>query len=526
MKRIVLNGMMGSGKSTVGKLLANVLGWRFVDTDAEIEARTGKRISKIFAEDGKPAFRKLEIEEARRLAACEMCVIATGGGMFTQPEALETLAEDSLLVHLTALPETLARRLAEAEDRPLLKNAPKQNRLREIYEERRSVYESLPVQIDTENKSPQQVAQAILRRFYEKASSKLIFDKLGRVFSGLNSFLMLPDLLRDLTPVRRLILLTDEVLWPLIKEDVEALFAGEWQIQPLIIPPGEKEKSLKRAEALWAQLKDFGADRHTPFVVVGGGVVGDLGGFVAATYMRGVPLVQIPTTLLGQVDSGLGGKTAVNFRGVKNLVGSFYHAELTLLDPLFLLTLPLAEVRSGLSEMLKAGILADPELVNFMTQQAEALQAGNLPALEWAIGRAAHVKLRIVAEDPRERTGKRILLNLGHTFAHAIESVSAYGIRHGEAVAVGLVLAAQLGEALGETESGLAEKIGSILRRLGLPTEPPAGKTEEMLQNMQSDKKKKGKALQFVLPVKIGEAKIVRLENLAPVRKILESKFQ
>ncbi len=342
MKRIVLNGMMGSGKSTVGKLLANVLGWRFVDTDAEIEARTGKRISKIFAEDGEPAFRKLEIEEARRLAACEMCVIATGGGMFTQPEALEALAEDSLLVHLTALPETLARRLAEAEDRPLLKNAPKQSRLQEIYEERRSVYESLPVQIDTENKSPQQVAQAILRRFYEKASSKLIFDKLGRVFSGLNSFLMLPDLLRSLTPVRRLILLTDEVLWPLIKEDVEALFAGEWQIRPLIIPPGEKEKSLKRAEALWAQLKDFGADRHTPFVAIGGGVVGDLGGFVAATYMRGVPLVQIPTTLLGQVDSGLGGKTAVNFRGVKNLVGSFYHAELTLLDPLFLLTLPLA----------------------------------------------------------------------------------------------------------------------------------------------------------------------------------------
>ncbi len=193
-----------------------------------------------------------------------------------------------------------------------------------------------------------------------------------------------------------------------------------------------------------------------------------------------------------------------------------------MLDPIFLLTLPPEEVRSGLAEMLKAGILADPELVDFMEENAQALQQGALPALEWAIARAAAVKLQIVAEDPYERKGRRILLNLGHTFAHAIESVSEYGIRHGEAVAIGLVLAARLGERLGETEPGLSLKVQGILRELGLPTEPPHGKTEEMLQVMLSDKKKKGKKIQFVIPDKIGEPRVVELGDLAIVGKVLE----
>ncbi|GBE26583.1 3-dehydroquinate synthase [bacterium BMS3Bbin03] len=521
-KKILLNGMMGSGKSTVGRLLKEVLGWRFVDTDAEIEKRAGKPISRIFAEEGEPAFRKLELKEARRLAGCFNCVVATGGGMFTQPEALQVLAENSLVVHLAARPETLARRLAAAEDRPLLENVQKRERLEEIYKKRQKIYESLPVQIDTENRSPEQVVQAILRRFFSGQEPELIFDRLGEVYSGLNSFEHLPVLIRKMTPVRKIAVLADDVLWPLVKKDFERLFEEEWERLPLVIPAGEGYKSPEQAESLWTQLKDFGADRYTPFIAIGGGVVGDLGGFVAATYMRGIPLIQIPTTLLGQVDSGLGGKTAINYQGVKNLIGSFYHAALTLLDPLFLLTLPKAEVQSGLSEMLKAGILAEPELVDFMEANASELQQGHLPALEWAVGRAARVKLQIVAEDPRERKGKRIFLNLGHTFAHAIESVSAYGIRHGEAVAIGLILAAKLGESLGKTEPGLSQKLQAILLRLGLPTEPPAGKTEEMLQVMQSDKKKKGKRIQFVIPVKIGEPRVVELEDLGIVRKILE----
>jgi len=521
MKRIVLNGMMGSGKSTVGKLLAEALGWAFVDTDAAIEKRTGKTIVQIFSEEGEPAFRKLELEEAHRLSKCVNCVVATGGGMFTQPEALKALSEDSLVVHLSARPETLARRLAAVDDRPLLEKAPKLERLQELYEKRRAIYESLPVQMDTENRTPRQVVQAILRHFFSEQKPELIFDQLGAVYSGLNALRTLPELIRKLTPVQKIAVLTDEVLWPLAEEDFTRILADGWEVLPLIIPAGERTKSLAQAEALWAQLKDWGADRYTPFVAIGGGVVGDLGGFVAATYMRGVPLVQIPTTLLGQVDSGLGGKTAINFQGVKNLIGSFYHAALTLLDPLFLLTLPEAEVRSGLSEMLKAGILADPELVDFMDAHAQDLQSGNLPALEWAIGRAARVKLKIVAEDPRERKGKRIFLNLGHTFAHAIESVSEYGIRHGEAVAIGLILAAKLGKRLGKSEPGLPQKLQAILHRLGLPTEPPAGKTEEMLRVMHSDKKKKDRKIQFVIPVKIGEPRVVELEDLAIVQKIL-----
>ncbi len=323
MKRIILNGMMGSGKSTVGKILAEALGWRFVDTDAKIEKRAGKPISRIFAEDGEAAFRHMELEEARRLAACRNCVVATGGGMFTQPEALKALESDSLVVHLLARPETLAARLSDASDRPLLENVERQKRLAEIYEKRRTVYEALPVQIDTEGKSPARVAQIILRRYFADRQPNLIFDRLGKVCAGLNSLRSLPGLLEEVTPVKRVVVFTDEVLWPLVQDDFSALFSGDWELLPLVIPAGEARKSLEQAEQLWTRLKDLSADRYTPLVVVGGGVVGDLGGFVAATYMRGLPLVQIPTTLLGQVDSGLGGKTAVNFRGVKNLIGSF-----------------------------------------------------------------------------------------------------------------------------------------------------------------------------------------------------------
>ncbi len=521
MKRIILNGMMGSGKSTVGRLLAEALGWHFVETDAAIELCTGKTISQIFAEEGESVFRKLELEEARRLASCEKCVIATGGGMFTQTEALEALESGSLMVHLSTRPETLAARLSDTSDRPLLENVERQKRLAEIYEKRRAVYEALPVQIDTEGRSPAQVAQMILRRYFASRQPDLIFDRLGKVYVGLNSLRSLSLLLEEVTPVKRALVLADEVLWPLLEADFSTLFSGDWELLPLIIPAGEAQKSLRQAEMLWTRLKELGADRYTPFVAIGGGVVGDLGGFVAATYMRGVPLVQIPTTLLGQIDSGLGGKTAVNFQGVKNLIGSFYQAKLTLLDPIFLLTLPPEEVRSGLAEMLKAGILADPELVAFMEKNAGALQQGALPALEWAIARAAAVKLRIVAEDPYERTGKRIFLNLGHTFAHAIESVSEYGVRHGEAVAMGLVLAARLGEALGKTEPGLAEQFERILNQLGLPTKIPKGNRGKMLDIMKSDKKKKGKKIQFVIPVRIGEPKVVELEDLEIVRNIM-----
>jgi 3-dehydroquinate synthase len=291
----------------------------------------------------------------------------------------------------------------------------------------------------------------------------------------------------------------------------------------LIVDPGETSKSVSSADALWNQLLEAGADRKTVIVAVGGGVVGDLAGFVAATFARGVPLVQVPTTLLAQVDSSVGGKVGVNLSQAKNMVGAFWQPAGVLIDTALLDTLAEREYRSGLAEVVKYGVILDAELFAYLEQHAGELTARNALALEHVITRCCRLKADVVEGDEREESGLRAVLNYGHTFCHALESVSGYGVYlHGEAVSIGMLCASRLAEHLGRVDRAFTERQENLLTRLGLPVEFPALDPRQILAAMAHDKKVEHGRLRFVLPSRMGHVELVGDVAEKDIRAALE----
>lgn len=290
----------------------------------------------------------------------------------------------------------------------------------------------------------------------------------------------------------------------------------------LTVPPGERTKRWEVVGRLLRQMAQRALDRRSVVVALGGGVIGDLAGFVAACYLRGVRYVQIPTTLLAQVDSSVGGKTGVNLPEGKNLVGAFHQPSLVLIDTDTLRTLPLRHFRAGLAEVLKYGIIADESLWELVLAEASCLRRGSSERLEEILYRCCAVKARIVSEDETEQ-GVRAILNFGHTVGHALEAVGGYGrLLHGEAVAIGMVTAALVGEVVGATPAGTAEEIARALRALGLPVAlPPWGEVEPLLEVMARDKKAREGRLRFVLLERIGQAQLPVVVNEKEVIRAL-----
>lgn len=279
------------------------------------------------------------------------------------------------------------------------------------------------------------------------------------------------------------------------------------------LPDGEQFKTLDTVADLYSELIEAKLDRRSPVIALGGGVLGDTAGFAAASFLRGVPLVQIPTTLLAMVDSSVGGKTGVDLPQGKNLVGAFKQPEMVIIDPKMLETLPPVEFRAGMAEVVKHGIIDAPELF-------AALEKGNYE-LSWILNEAINVKVRVVQADPFEQ-GRRAVLNLGHTFGHAFERLSNFAVRHGEGVAMGLVCAARLATRLGNCSGQTTERIIALLEQLGLPTQPPPYKAEEVWAAMFTDKKRQGNTLHFVLPRAIGKVDIFPNIDEAEVKAILD----
>ncbi|MEZ4643855.1 MAG: 3-dehydroquinate synthase [Chloroflexota bacterium] len=289
-----------------------------------------------------------------------------------------------------------------------------------------------------------------------------------------------------------------------LEKATAALQAADYVVQPVVIPPGETHKTMQTVAALWEAFLQAGLERSSTVVALGGGVVGDLAGFAAATYLRGLPWVGVPTSLLAMVDSSLGGKTGADLPQGKNLVGAFHSPRLVLADPDVLATLPPAELRNGLGEVVKHGIIADPALFALCAEGWTAV-SGNWPEL---VSRAMAVKIAIIQADPYEG-GVRASLNLGHTIGHAVELVSGFQLRHGEAVAVGTVAEAQLAEQMGLAEAGVVAKITAVLRGLELPTEiPPALDWDAVIRAVNVDKKRKNGRVKFALPICIGEVRV------------------
>lgn len=497
-KNIILTGFMGSGKSAVGKALADRLGYRFVDTDRLIEARAGRTVAEIFEREGEESFRAWEANVARALAEERATVIATGGRLMLDSKNAQMLGSNGQVFCLTANPDEIVKRLQmEDAKRPLLAVPNPDARIMELLAKRAEGYARFP-QIRTDNKSIEQVATEI----------QLLMNKriIGVTYPGGSYNVAIGS---DLLPhVRELAGITGPVA-VITDSNVGPLYANQVRGDMVVtIPAGEQYKTPATVNQLYSQLLAAGLDRQGTIIALGGGVVGDVAGFVAATFMRGIDFVQIPTSLLAMVDASVGGKTGVDLPEGKNLVGAFKQPQIVLADLVTLSTLPDAEFSAGMAEVIKGGIIADPELFKLVENQAAHLMSRSntdLDLLEVVVGDSVEVKRKIVQEDPYEQ-GRRAVLNLGHTFGHAIEQVSGYSVRHGEAVAMGLVASAHMSAALGHCYSELEPRIAEVLNSVSLPTQIPQEWQEEaILAAMASDKKKATGRLRFVLPRAIGD---------------------
>ena len=302
----------------------------------------------------------------------------------------------------------------------------------------------------------------------------------------------------------KLVIITDPTVKSLYGHILKQhLTSGGFKVALLLVPEGEDQKSLETAGRLYDELSNFHAERTTPILALGGGVIGDVAGFVAATYMRGVPLIQMPTTLLAQSDSSIGGKVAVNHGQLKNKIGAFYHPRLTISDISTLKTLSPRELCDGLAEIIKHGVILDGEFFSYLEENLDKIESFDAQVQERVVSCSAKIKAEVIAEDERD-LGLRNILNYGHTIGHAIESVSDFKVQHGEAVAIGMLVEARISNKLGILDKNEVIRLRNLITRAGLPTEIPSLKVKRIIQAMKHDKKiLKGK-IRFILPKSIG----------------------
>lgn len=521
-------GPPGSGKSTVGRLLAEALGLPFWDVDAEIESLSGMSIAEIFAQEQEHGFRRREKAVLSRLLSQEKGVFALGGGALLDMESRAQVEAAGPVVFLAAPVDTLVERLGiKADQRPLLANPQVEStgagsmglraRLVGLLAGRAGHYASFPLAVETAGQSSEEVAwqaQVLLGAFrvsgmgpgYDVRVQSAGLDQLGAAL--------------QLRGIRGpLALVSDANVGAIYgSRAMHALRSSGYAVQSITIPAGESHKNLQSLTHLWEAFLAAGIERGSTVLALGGGVVGDLSGFAAATFLRGVRWVAVPTSLLSMVDASLGGKTGVDLPQGKNLVGAFHPPALVLADPTTLFTLPEGELRSGMAEVVKHGLIDDPALFDLCAQGWGGFQH------DWGeiVRRAMAVKVRVIRSDPYEQ-GWRAALNLGHTVGHAVELASGFRLRHGEAVAIGLVVEARLAERLGLAEPGLSEQIAAVLSRLGLPAKvPPRLSREVILHAMGVDKKRAGGQVRFSLPVKIGETRLgVAIEDLDSIFDVI-----
>jgi shikimate kinase / 3-dehydroquinate synthase len=506
MAHIFLYGPSGAGKSTVGKALAHTLKLPFVDSDQVIEANAGMPIPWIMAEHGETVLRDQETVALKQIMKTQESVIALGGGALLREKNRVLVESSGSMIVLMAELSTLLERLQnDSHTRPLLAGD-LESKLTFYLENRAEHYASFPLKVLVDGKTIKQIVhqiQVMLGRHHLSAMGE--YDVIVGQVSNLTNFHM-----------QNPILVTDENVAKLHLEKLESiLHAAGCELKSVILPTGEEHKNFETISYLWKSFLDNGLDRKSTVIALGGGVIGDMVGFAASTYMRGIQWVAVPTTLLSMVDASLGGKTGFDLPEGKNLIGSFYPPKLVLADPSLLHTLPERELRSGMAEVVKHGIISDPELFELCSRGLNWVKAN----LEEIVKRAMAVKIKVIEEDPYEK-GFRAALNLGHTVGHAVELVSKFQLRHGEAIAIGMVTEAKYAERIGLAKAGLADAIASTLSELGLPTSIPNGMPrEEIIRAMRVDKKKNATTIRFALPVEIGKVELVGVKDL---EKVLE----
>ena len=518
-RSVVLIGLMGAGKTSIGRRLAARLGLPFRDADAEIELAAGRTIPELFARFGEPEFRDGERRVIRRLLAGDPIVLATGGGAFMDPTTRTAVRDGAVSVWLRCTLATLVRRVASRSNRPLLANGDPAEILGKLMQTRHPTYAEADVIVDCSDEHPEATTAKVFQALEGWRPPRRLPVALAsteyNVVIGAGLLSRAGAHLAGLLPQKRVVVVSDETVAGL---HLPALLAGLDETgvlhQTIIIPAGEASKSVDGFTSLVGQLLDAGVERRTAVLALGGGVVGDLAGFAAATTLRGLPFIQVPTTLLAQVDSSVGGKTGINTRHGKNLLGAFHQPKLVLADTETLATLPIRELRAGYAEIAKAGLIGDAVFFQWCEAHAQAVLAGDREAQAEAILRACAFKAAVVGDDEREErpSGGRALLNLGHTFAHALEIEYGYsgGLLHGEAVAVGLGLAFRLSARLGLCDGTDAMRVADHLEACGLPSGlnmlNRRFSAAKLIANMRRDKKMRDGALHFVLARGVGDA--------------------
>lgn len=513
MTHIFLYGPPGSGKTVLGQQLARSLHLPFIDLDHRIVAQAGHTIPEIFSTEGEAGFRQRERSALLSVLHQPVAVVALGGGTLLDPHTRQVIETSGRVLCLNASFEILAQRLnAEPDQRPLL-SGDVLERLRTMLQDRQPHYASFSCQLDTSSVS--------LDGLIKQAQMQLGMFHVSGMSHGYDvriqprGLLHLGQMLRQRKLQGPLALVSDEhVASYHLTTALTSLHQAGYVVHPVVLPPGEATKTISTIQHLWEAFLEAGLERRSTVIALGGGVVGDLAGFAAATYLRGIAWVAVPTSLLAMVDASLGGKTGADLPQGKNLVGAFHPPSLVLADPQLLSTLPEVEQRNGLVEALKHGLIADAQLFELCCQEQMVIQ------FRWdeLVRRAMAVKIQIIQEDPFER-GQRAVLNLGHTLGHALELASNYRLRHGEAVGIGILAAARISQTQGLAQPGLAGSIVSALSTLHLPTVIPADLDRQViLSAMRVDKKKAAGKVTFVLPLKIGEVHWgVEIENLETV---------
>lgn len=487
----VLVGPPGSGKSTVGRLLAERLGVPFRDTDADIVQRTGQSIPDLFIEHGEEYFRELECEAVAAAVAEHDGVLALGGGAVLA-ERTRALLADQRVVFLSVGVSQAVSRVGIGAGRPLLAMNPRQT-MRVLMDQRRPLYtEVSDIVVETDELTADRVAAHLARMLGGPSVVKVGGASPYDVVIGPDATMAVAD---HLGSAHRVAILYSA---PMFEHAARvAAFVAD-RVEPLMIevPDAEAGKTVEVAAHCWDRLAEAGFTRTDLVIGAGGGAVTDVAGFVAAGWLRGVGVIQLPTSVLAMVDAAVGGKTGVNIAAGKNLVGAFHPPKAVLCDLSTLATLPTADRVAGFAEIVKCGFIADPAILDLIEADPNTAVDPESAVFAELVERAIAVKADVVSEDLRE-SGRRVILNYGHTLAHAIEKVEEYGRRHGEAVAIGMVFAAVLSRLTGRAD--VVERTRSILGALGLPTTYPSARWDDVAAAMRLDKKNIGHTQRFVL---------------------------
>ena len=525
-ENLILTGFSFTGKSVVAMRVSERLGMSLFDSDHEIAAIAGKSIPDIFAQEGEGHFRDLERQVLKKACKRKRTVIAIGGGAIVKPNNRELLAKSGILICLEAKPDTIYQRLIESQQgeeavaRPLLEVPDPLARITQLKASRQAYYATADWTVYTDDLPLNDVVKEVIHGYEQttkrRGDERYVVSTPIVVTTQIQNYPVhvgwgiLDDLGRRMRQVGLSgcanIISDEEVFHHHGARASESLRQAGFDTDTCLVPSGETTKTIDTATRIYDWLVERRTERGHAVVALGGGMVGDLAGFIAATFLRGLPLVQVPTSLMAMADSSIGGKVAVNHPQAKNLIGAFYQPHLVLTDASTLSTLPKRELVSGWAEVIKHGLILDSSYVKSLEDNADRLASLEPQATVEAIQRSIAIKASVVGEDERERD-RRMVLNYGHTIAHGLEAATRYQrFLHGEAVAIGMASSAKISQRLGLLTPDKVKRQNRLIEMFGLPTSCSNVDRKRVLQAMELDKKVRDKAVRWVLLEDIGKA--------------------